>query len=70
MKNLATIVHGAGIGGLDVEKSAAALVRGSARGFGEDINGKGVELVIVEFSTGKIDDIKRGVQSESAIFDS
>jgi|GEM_PF-1848449 len=57
---VSTIVHGAGIGGLDVEEAAAALVKGSASGFGEDVNGKGTELVIVEFSADKIDDIKRG----------
>ena len=63
VKKVATIVHGAGIGGLDVEKSAAALVKGSADGFGEDANGRGTELVIVEFSANKIDDIKRGAHS-------
>jgi leucyl aminopeptidase len=60
IRKVATIVHGAGIGGLDVEKAAAALVRGSASGFGEDVSGQGTELVIVEFSANKIDDIKRG----------
>lgn len=64
VRKVATIVHGAGIGGLDVEKATAALVSGSASGFGEDANGRGVELVIVEFSADKIDDIKRGAQMD------
>ena len=64
IKKVATIVHGAGIGGLDVEKAAAALVKGSASGLGEDANGQGTELVIVEFSANKIDDIKRGAHMD------
>ena len=57
---IATIVHGAGIGGLDVEKAAARLVRGTAKGLGEEVDGEGTELVIVEFSASKIDEIRRG----------
>lgn len=60
IKKLATIVHGAGIGGLDVAAASTALVKGSASGFGEDAVGDGIELVVVEFSANKIDDIRRG----------
>jgi leucyl aminopeptidase len=64
VRKVATIVHGAGIGGLDVEKAAAALVKGSASGLGEHVNGQDTELVIVEFSADKIDDIKRGAHTD------
>lgn len=66
IKRLATIIHGAGIGGLDVEKAVEALVRGSERAFGKDAAGtlpECAELIIVEFRADKIDDIKQGVCS-------
>jgi leucyl aminopeptidase len=66
IKRLATIIHGTGIGGLDVERAAAAVARGAVSVYCKDSEGKSpqwAELVIVEFSADKIDDIKRGISS-------
>lgn len=66
IKRVATIVHGTGIGGLDVEKAAAAVAKGAVSAYCRDSAGKfpqWAELVIVEFSADKIDDIKRGISS-------
>ncbi|MDY6892181.1 MAG: leucyl aminopeptidase [Chloroflexota bacterium] len=68
-KRVATIVHGAGIGGMDVEKSVQALAEGSILGlyaFREHItkspdNGEIQELVIVEHDESKVPVIERGV---------
>lgn len=65
IKKVATIVHGVGIGGLDVEKATAKMVEGFAQGLEQKIDGKGSELVIVEFSANKIGEIKHGVDSVS-----
>ena len=64
IKKVATIVHGTGIGGLDAEKAAEAIAKGAASVYRKDSRGMFPgwdELVIVEFSADKIDDIKRGV---------
>lgn len=54
---IATIVHGAGIGGLDLAKAVSALIHGSSAGFEKtDVEG---ELVIVEFDQTKVKTIKK-----------
>jgi len=53
---IATIVHGAGIGGLNLAKAVKALIDGSSAGFEESkIQG---ELIIVEFDQTKVETIK------------
>jgi leucyl aminopeptidase len=71
IKRLGTIIHGAGIGGLEVKKAVAALVRGSERAFSNNAAGtlpECAELIIVEFSADKIDEIKQGVCSVQESF--
>lgn len=53
---IATIVHGAGIGGLNLKKAVKALVDGSSEGFKQSsTEGK---LIIVEFNETKAEKIK------------
>jgi len=64
IKKVATIIHGIGIGGLNVEKAAAAVAKAAEdvyRGYSKDGCSIWDELIIMEFSADKIDDIKRGV---------
>ncbi len=70
-KRVATIIHGAGIGGLDARKAAQAVVEGSLlgdykfKGFKTEIeNDEPVidELVIVDYDPEKIKSIEPGVE--------
>lgn len=60
---IATIVHGAGIGGLDLAKAVKALVDGSSAGF-EESKTEG-ELIIVEFNQTKVETIKNCLSFKS-----
>ena len=71
-RSLATIVHGAGIGGLEPEAAARATVEGTLTGLyaftryrtrGQDGGGRRVEsLVVVEHSAGKIAAFERAAR--------
>ena len=71
VKTVATIVHGAGIGGMDAELAAQCVAEGSLLGAyrydkykskSNDNGGDGVqELVILEWSGDKLDAVERGV---------
>jgi leucyl aminopeptidase len=74
-KQVATIVHGAGIGGLDTAAAAQATVEGSLLAlyrFAADKQSQEIEneiesLTIVEFDAGKLEAIRAGVQAAEAI---
>ncbi len=69
-KRVATIVHGAGIGGLNPEDAADALVQGSIIGdyrykefkTKDESNGKVEELVIVDYDPEKVKKIESGAK--------
>ena len=74
VKTIATIVHGAGIGGLDVFTAAQSVAEGTLLGLyrydkykskkenGEGQAGRPEQVVIVETDAGKLDTIRAGVQ--------
>ena len=70
IKRAATIVHGAGIGGLDAERAAQAIAEGSILGLytfrkhitKESEQGEIEELLIVEHDESKIQTLERGVR--------
>ena len=70
IKRVATIVHGAGIGGLDAERAAQAIAEGSILGLytfrkhitKESEQGEIEELLIVEHDESKIQTLERGVR--------
>lgn len=77
VERAATIVHGAGIGGVDAEQAAQALAEGTLLGAYEfnrhkskEANGKGVrELVVLESDSGKLSALERGVAAGKTIAD-
>jgi len=58
-RSLATIIHGAGIGGLDPVNAARKVVEGSERAFKE--LGREAELLIVEFDPDKAKRIEKEI---------
>ncbi len=73
--HVATIVHGAGIGGLDVAAAAQATAEGSVLALyrydaqkeeGDDEHEIGM-MTIVEYDEGKVADIEQGVKAAEAI---
>jgi len=75
VKDAATIVHGAGIGGLDTLGAAQALAEGALLGLykfdkymsgGED-KGEVETLRVVEFDAGKVPDIEAGLDTGTTI---
>lgn len=69
-KEVATIVHGAGIGGLKVVDAAQAMVEGSLLALYEyeKDDDEGIEAItIVEFEKGKIKKIDKGVEVGTAV---
>ncbi len=78
-KNVATVVHGAGVGGLDLQQAAQALVEGSLIGLykyagyatKKDDSFFTVQLMIIaENQKNKIAKIKQGVKTGTIIADS
>jgi len=59
-KVVATIIHGAGIGGLDPVKAARKVVDGSKRAF-KELGREDAKLLIVEFNPDKAEKIKEGI---------
>lgn len=78
-KRVATIVHGAGVGGLNAREAAQATAEGAALGtyqFREhkasngNGNGKVIdELVVVEHDAAKLDDVRAGARAGGIIAD-
>ncbi|MBI3733204.1 MAG: leucyl aminopeptidase, partial [Chloroflexi bacterium] len=74
-KTYATIVHGAGIGGLAVQDAAQALAEGTLLGLyqykeykkADDNGGEVGGVTIVEYDAAKLDDIQEGVRVGRAI---
>jgi leucyl aminopeptidase len=70
-RRIATIVHGAGVGGVDPEAAAQALTEGSLLGLyrfrkymtKESENQEVVELLIVERDAGKLTDLRNGCRT-------
>ena len=71
IETVATISHGAGIGGLDARASGEAIAEGAILGLyrfrnyltkDEDGQGELQELLVVERDSSKIDDLEQGVQ--------
>jgi leucyl aminopeptidase len=78
-KRIATIIHGAGIGGLDPAKAAQAVVEGSLlgeykfKGYKTEIENDDTvvdELVIVDYDPEKIKSIEPGVDLAKVLVDS
>jgi leucyl aminopeptidase len=78
-KRVATIIHGAGIGGLDPKLAAQAVVEGSLlgeykfKGFKtekDDDNGDIEELIIVDYDPKKIKEIEPNVELAKTIIES
>lgn len=74
VKSAATIVHGAGIGGLDVEDATAATVEGSllasyhAPSYRREKAQEGLEsLTVVEYNGSKLNAIRKGIASGVAL---
>jgi len=69
VKKVATIVHGAGIGGLDVQQAAQCVAEGALLGTyryekyksKKDDGAQGAELIIVEYSADKLPAVEAGV---------
>jgi leucyl aminopeptidase len=59
-KSIATIIHGAGIGGLDPVQAAQKVVAGSVRAF-EEMEANDAELLIVEFNASKAKEIEKAL---------
>lgn len=77
VKNYATVLHGAGIGGLDPSEAAQAAAEGLLLGlysfdkYKSEPGSKSIESVnIVEFDAQKIEAIERGVERGKAIAES
>lgn len=60
-KTVATIIHGAGIGGLDPVKAARKVAAGSERAF-KDLNADDAKLLIVEFDPNKAQTIRENLR--------
>lgn len=74
VRTMATIVHGAGIGGLDVAAAAQAVIEGTLLAcyvppqYKRSSNGTRLEsCTVVEFSDANIEPIRRGVESGRAV---
>ncbi len=78
VETVATIAHGAGIGGMDAHASGQAIAEGSILGAyrfdkyraKKDGDGKNIrELTIVEFDAGKVEALEKGVADGKVIAD-
>ena len=74
VQNYATILHGAGVGGLETDEAAQVAAEGLTLGlyafdkYKSDSGSKSIKAVnIVEFDTAKIEAVERGVKRGSAI---
>ena len=74
VQNYATVLHGAGVGGLDAGEAAQAAAEGLTLGlytfdkYKSEPGAKSIEAVnIVEFDTAKIEAVERGVKRGGAI---
>jgi leucyl aminopeptidase len=65
-KNAATIVHGAGIGGLSAKEAAQALAEGALAEAGRLERKDIEELLIVEFDARKLPELEQGVRNATA----
>lgn len=62
-KTVATIIHGAGIGGLDPLQAARKVVEGSERAF-KELGAEEAKLLIVEFNPDKAQRIKEALTGQ------
>ena len=77
-KTVATIVHGAGVGGLSIRDAACATVQGALMGVyrfrehrAKPENGKSLdEIVLVEYDAKKLDDVNAGLRQGEIIANS
>ncbi len=79
-KRVATIVHGSGIGGMDVRDAAQATVEGALLGtfqfaehksrIGKNGNDKALdEIIVVEYDSAKLDAVQAGAQAGEIVAD-